>query len=305
MCNKYLRNFAVKGIFFHDRMLNRKSNSKIFKKELNKVLQDKDYKGSYRLSEIKENNDDIEELITYFKTNRDSINEKIMTTVSRYIDSENFDKINVILYAGGSDYGFCLLPKNLYINVGMFIKNTEAMIATLSHEMYHARKIKYFSYIKLYCSKVFTKEKHFNIIFSEIIEEGIAALIEYGTEHQYYDNSIVSLEELENAREYFGILNDVVLRISEMTSAGQVKLEMKNYRRKRGNLCYVVGYILAKRVYDEVGTKGLNIWSKNYLCKEFMKKYLLSCKKNGIKSNFDPIIEETIMSGHYLEDIQQ
>ncbi|MGV8147349.1 MAG: DUF5700 domain-containing putative Zn-dependent protease, partial [Alkaliphilus sp.] len=159
------------------------------------------------------------------------------------------------------------------------------------------------SYIKSYYSKVFTKEKYFNIIFSEIIEEGIATLIEYGTEHQYYNNSILSLEELENAREYFGILNDVFLRVSEVTSARQVKLEMRNYRRKRGNLCYVLGYIFAKRVYDEMGIEGLNIWSRGYLCKEFMKVCLLSCKRIDVKSNFAPIIEETIMYGHYLGDI--
>ena len=295
-CNSYLNFIEVKGILFHDRMLNRNSNAKIFANELSKLQLNHNYKDKYNLYILKENHTKIEEQIERLKKGSYEINYELNARLIQFMPIKLMGKVNVILYGGGIDFGFVLIPKHVYLNIGDFIDNFEAMKDTLVHEMYHARKRNILKYLVSLYGDVDTKNRCFKKVLTPIIEEGIASLIGYGVEFKCYPNSIIRENDFENNDIHFQKLNKIFKIILFSKSSSDIKSETKNYICTKGLLDYVIGYTIAKEIYLKYGIKGLNIWTINYDSLGIFKAYIVICKNEGKESGFTKEIEEWFLN---------
>ena len=296
LCKDYLKSIAVKGIFFHDRLLYRESSCKAFKTELKNALNKNKYKEQYNLLYIKENILKIEELVSYINKHESKIEIEIIERLSEFITLESFKKVNILLYAGGVDYGFCLIPRNIYLNVSYYANNLSGLISTLAHETYHARERNVFKYLMSCYANISPQKRYTLIVLREVFEEGIASLIEYGLSYDYNSNSIITPEDLIESRKYFNRLNDILEIIIRNTSAKCIREHIEKYRKIRGKTSYVAGYIIAKDVYLKAGIKGLDIWSKRFDFKTFIQTYIIACKKNNKETGFTPEVENWLLS---------
>jgi len=127
-CKRYVRFVETRGIFLHDRMLNRRSNPREFTKELKTLYAQGDYEDKYNLYILRKNLDKLEEQINRLNGNISKINTELWERLAQFMPSKLMGNVNVILYGGGRDFGFVLIPRYVYLNIGNFLDNFESIL---------------------------------------------------------------------------------------------------------------------------------------------------------------------------------
>jgi len=281
------------NIYLHDKTLGRKSTPKVFKYELLNLHKENQQEGIYCLNDIKDKLNDIENCILEIENKEDFLLNVIPKKIEKYVALDNFSRIRAVLYPVGFDGGFSLMPRVIFMNVRKYSKDFESFTSIFAHEVYHARKRKFSFFTKFTYNQYFCKDRHYHKTLGWIVEEGIASLIELGTEMDYTSLSSVTPKELDKIEGYFKILNTIL--INDVSKNQRIEEIVKEYHVNKYILNYVVGYWIAKSVFEYSGIGGLNWWTINHDYKNVLKLYILSCKSKSENSYLDKEIEKMIL----------
>ncbi|WP_352405112.1 DUF5700 domain-containing putative Zn-dependent protease [Sporanaerobacter acetigenes] len=285
---KYLSSKEGKLFLKHEKELRRKTNSLTIEEELRKVVEDENYKDPYEFYILKDNIEEVKKNLQFIKKNEDIIFENVLKQLYKYIPESIKVDPNIVLYAGGVDGGFAIFTKNVYINFIKYIGNIDEFEKILAHEFYHARQIPIGKKVSLILKMSFYSKKALYDTLGRLLEEGIASLVEHGTDF-VRDDPVGTLthREILFYKEHFNILNRALLSI---------KNGKPDYNLIYKINVYVLGYIISKTIYEREGTSILNKWTVDFDYKIPIKKYIEICEIEGKPSEFDIDVENWIMS---------
>jgi len=225
----------------HEHVLNRKTTVK-------KIV-DSFEQGNhgYNFQDIKKNIGKIEAIEKYICDNQLEIADALVKQIRKYSGAKINSSAVICLYALGYDGGFFLYGNKIFINVSQCLDNWFAII---THEMYHARKMKFRIKIdRFFCNTTVLSNAlithKMGVLFAE---EGIATLIEHGGEKPENDAEIRD--------KYSCLKKKIILADHNEIEKKQVWEYVNDF-----NLRYQVGWLIAYEIYEEFGVEGLDSWS--------------------------------------------
>lgn len=285
---EYIKLPQVKAFLKHEKELNRRTNKKIIKEELERVILYSDYEDPYEFYMLKRNIYSLKKSVEYIKANEREIINNALFRVYRFVPNEVPIKPNIYIIAGGCDGGFTAFMKKIYINFGKYIENIEEFEKVLAHELYHSRYLKFYKKAFLILKMSLYTEKAMYETLGRILEEGIACLIQHGLILSKDDPiGTLTSRDLVLYKEHFELLNAALLSIKE---------KKPDYRLIVKIDVYVIGYIIARVLYEEEGMHILNEWTFNYDYKKPVKKYIETCYKKKVTTGFMKEIEKWLLS---------
>jgi len=273
--NHLCKSKTAHAFFFHERLLNRNINKDNLKCILDKwYLQRNNAKEDfYGIRNIHENIDRITEIIYYLKKEAEQLNKKITERLAKYTDSKVHKNITVHLYGLGYDGGFALVGNNIYINMALLIKFDNELEDIIAHEIYHIRKKRYKGLLRRYFFNIqsYNKNNYKEKMYYEIAEEGIATLIEFNELKE--SSHMLSSEKIENAEKYLSEFEELIKSIhNEKVSLKELIVFYQN-----NNLSYVIGYHVAKKIFNVYGKNGLDVWSIHNNLEDYLNLYKSTC----------------------------
>jgi hypothetical protein len=284
---EWINTHEMKEFLRHERALNRNTSKSILKREILKVLKDSSYEDMYGYFRIKRNIEQIEKDYNYINDNWEIIVNNALKRLYSIIPEWVEINPQIFLLAGGVDGGFCIFGKRIYINLIKYIGKIEEFEKVISHEMYHIRKNPFRrkkSWIK---NMYFYPEKYLYELFGRILEEGIACLIQHEANFIADDPAgTLTKENMNFAEEEFKKLNEMLIFVKKG------KPQYFSFQRLNA---YVIGYKIAKFLYEKDGLFILNKWTLDYNYKEPIKKYIEVCRESNVNSGFTRNVEEWIL----------
>ena len=284
---RYINTMETKIFIKHENEVGRNTNKQILERELRKVLEDETYEDLYGFYIIKKNIDEFKNDIEYIKENNDEILNNVLTRVYKFLPS--WMKVNpkIILYAGGEDGGFATFTKNVYVNLGKYIGRKEEFEKVLAHEFYHTRHISFQKKITLFIKTSLYPEKAMFDTLGRVLEEGIACLVQQGINFDIDDPvGTLTKRDILLSKEHFDMLNSALLSIKE---------ERPNYNIIYKISVYVLGYIIARTLYENDGIFILDEWTVNFDYKKPIKRYVKLCREKNKPSGFARGIENWLL----------
>lgn len=285
---KYIYSPQMKIFLKHEKRLNRYTDKEIVEEELKKVFSNKKYEDAYGFSTLKKNIFQLEKDIEYIKENEKKITERACKEVYKYLPKELEINPDIILYIGGLDGGFATFTKDVYINIGRYIGKLKEFEKVLAHEFYHARRISVKRKLSLFFKINFYPEKGMYSTLGRILEEGIACLVQHGTNFKI-DDPIGTLtnRDMFLSKEHFKILNESMISI---------KNGDPDYGKIYRINVYVLGYIISKTIYENGDKSILDEWTVNFNYIKPIRRYIEICKKNKRHSGFYREIEDWLLN---------
>lgn len=284
---QYINAMETKIFIKHENQVGRNTNKLMLERELKKVLEDDTYEDLYGFYIIKKNINEFKNDIEYIKANKHEILDNVLIQVYKFLPNWMKVKPKIILYAGGADGGFATFTKNVYINLGKYIGRKEEFEKVLAHEFYHARHIclqkKIILYIK---TSLYPKRAMFDSL-GRMLEEGIACLVQQGIKFDIDDPvGTLTKRDILLSKEHFDMLNNAILTIKE---------ERPNYSLIYKINVYVLGYIIARTLYENDGVFILDEWTVNFDYKKPIKRYIELCREKNKPSGFSEEIEKWLL----------
>ena len=238
-----LTTVSGRAYMLHEHVLNRKTTVK-------KIVDSFEH-GShgYNFQGIKKNIGKIETIEKYICDNQLEIADALVKQIRKYSGAKTNSSTVICLYALGYDGGFFLYGNKIFINVSQCLDNWFAII---THEMYHAGKMKFRSKIdRVFCNMTLLSNASIihkmSVLFAE---EGIATLIENDGKKQ---------ENIVEIRDKYSCLKKIII----LTHHNKIKkMQVWEYFNEH-NLRYQLGWLIAYEIYEEFGVEGLDCWSIN------------------------------------------
>jgi len=197
--------------------------------------------------------DDISTFLGRLETTGNEIASRAREKAEKYLPKSAKIEADIYLVIGGSDgYGVNLLDtRAVVMNAGLFISQLEEMIAMMAHELHHkaenrSREI----YWRFHRTGPKNLERVYDIV-SELIGEGIAALVTfpYGFAHKY------ALIKENNNIEYKKVEDGIQESHQDITDKRGKEIFASLY--SHGGPLYMVGCDMAKKIEDAFGREKL------------------------------------------------
>ena len=157
----------------------------------------------------------------------------------------------------------------------------------LAHEFYHAR----INFTNEMHEKInimaMTNENCLEVITSYILEEGIATLLQ---KEDRESASFVTKQDFENVNKYFAELDKIIKNIIFNDKPTK---ELFSFI---GPPIYVVGYYVAKTLYDHGGKETLNLWTTQFDYKRCIKIFIETTRAKDNTLRFSKEVEELLLS---------
>jgi hypothetical protein len=281
--NNFIKLKGTKGFLEQEKNTNNKLNIKIIKKELKKVILDENYKDNYKFYLIKNNMEKIIKDINSIKENEDLIINQALKRVYKIVPKGVTIKSKIFLYWGGSDGGFTIDRKKVFINYQKYIGNREEFIKILSHELYHSRNFSMKDRFIFFLKIILNTNRFVYEIIGKSIEEGIACLIQHGPILKIDDPvGTLTKRNLVLSKEEFDRLNDILM---------DIKLDKINSKDIRKVNIYVIGYHIVSTIYNTEGVLILDDWTLNLEYRRIIDKYIEICNINNIPTGFSKEVQ--------------
>lgn len=237
---------AFKTFLYHEEMLDRNTTVESVRSAFQNVINGHRDVTHLKLDACKDRAAELVEFAEEMKREQNPYVSTVMNRLSSFTACPVPADTVVYLYALGNDGGFCLHDGELFINL---LRARQDWINILCHELYHSRELSDRTIEKRirYISLTEETDSAGDAFLSELVEEGIATLI------QYEGNYVFPPEEVTQA----------LTQLNRWPSLSQE--ERTNLRQKcaTGKLRYQAAYSLAKAVYDTDGIPGLESWSRD------------------------------------------
>ena len=287
--NRFIKTKGTQGFILHQKNMGNEINIETIKKELNKVIVDESYQDRYDFYLIKRNIKKIHEDIKYIKENGELIVNKALKEIYKIVPKDMKISTNIYLYIGGTDGGFTINRRKVFINYGKYIGQSEELIKILSHELYHSRHLSLKNRLILMFKMISKTNRFIYESIGKSIEEGIACLVQHGS-FLKKDDPIGTLtrRNIVFIKDELDLLNNILLNI---------KNDQLRYKDIRKLNIYVIGYHIVRTVYNNEGVFVLDDWTVNLEYRKIMRKYVEICKKKDLISGFTKEIEEWINLG--------
>lgn len=286
--NKFIRTKGAKEFIKYEKDTNDYGNIRHMKEELKKVVLDEYYRDQYEFHLIKRNIEKLNRDIDYIKENEKEIIDKVLKEVYKIVPRCMTINFRIYLYAGGTDGGFTINRKKVFINYGKYIGNKEEFIKILSHELYHSRDIPLKTRFIFFLNILLRTNRLIYEIIGKFLEEGIASLVQHGPYLQVDDLAgTLTKRNLLFLREQFQLLNKCLLGV-KFDNISRKDTEKLNF--------YVIGYHIVTTIYNKEGVLILDEWTENLKYGKIIKKYVEICNTDNISSGFTKEVLDFIIN---------
>lgn len=290
--DRFLNTKATKVFLQHENSIGKNVNKDEIKAALKKIVKNTGYKDKYKFYLIKSNLNQLKTDIQYLQDHGKMIIKLALKKVYKIIPDEMRVNANIYLYSGGTDGGFTISRRDIFINYGNYIGKRKEFINILSHELYHSRNIPLTNRIRFAWKLVKERNRVIYELFGKSIEEGIACLVQHGPILESDDlTGNLTKRNLLLSKIQFDILNNILLNI-KFGMVQKYKIEDLNI--------YVIGYIIVSTIYSKEGVLALDEWTINLEFRRIITKYIEICNKRNIPSGFeDEVIEWVFLPKGY------
>ncbi|HHV38770.1 MAG TPA: hypothetical protein GXX70_04655 [Tepidimicrobium sp.] len=265
----------------------RKTSRKRMERELGRVVADKNYEDEYRFNNIRSRLDQLKRDMDYIENNRGCIIDEALSKVYKIVPRHMTVKANIYLYAGGTNAGFTLNRRNVFINYGKYIGRMNDFIGILSHELYHCRRIPLENRIKCLLSLGSRWKRAIYEIIGRSIEEGIACLVQHGP--------VLKNDDLINGL----TRRNLLLRKGQFDLLSNILLDIKGNKLDYETISklnmYIIGYHIISTIYNWEGILILDHWTEHLRYDQIMKRYINICEDKDMATGFTREIEEWIL----------
>jgi len=282
----FTKSNGTKGFIEHERSFNRYINKSMIIEELIKLKRDNKYRDKYDFYILKENISMLKKEILYLEENEDKIIKESLDKVYKFIPKHIKLQPNIYIYAGGTDGGFTVYRKNIFINYIKYLNKPQEFIKIMSHELFHCRTIPLINKFKSLFIDSFNN-RHIYEVLGKIFEEGIACLIQHDNILEEDDPvGTLTKEKIEKIDKKFRDLNCFLLGIKQ-GNINDSRVEILDI--------YSIGYYIASSLYDFYGNGVLLPWIDSYDYKRPIKLYIEAAKTAKMNSGFTREIEKWLL----------
>lgn len=272
----------IEDIIIHDGYLGRNTSVQSLRESLTITMQgSQDHDKCYFFNGVKRDLVRIRKGIEDIKAKASDYENALKQRIIKYAPEEYFQECKYYFYAGGPDTGFSNKSGEAYINLYKMLDYFDRMENVLVHELYHARTNNKDKKLEKFLSE--NKDKYLYDIFSHILEEGIATLIQ--------TQGLVNMESDE-------IAMNLALVEKYIKETGIEEKPVENLYTYLGGLApiYIVGYWVAIALYDHGGKETLNLWTVDFDWRTCIRIFIERTREKGITPRFSKEIEEYLLS---------
>lgn len=237
-------NPAFQTYLEHEKMLQRDTTEESVRAALVSFLDSHQDHSNLKLDACKDQTEQLLALACQIQTEQERFIGMVRSRLAAYTAREISDDTVIYLYALGNDGGFCLHEGELFLNI---LRAQDRWFDVLCHELYHSRELSETAIEKRirYISMTDDTDPQGDSFLAELVEEGVATVVEYDGQYQF---------PMAEIRDTLTLLH----RWEALTA------EEKQGLRKRcatGKLRYQTAGAIAMKVYAEYGFEGLETWS--------------------------------------------
>lgn len=273
----------------HEKILTRKTSEESIRENLKYALEGKDGIEAYGFNYILKYKSQIKDKINELKNNGKKIEQKIRKRVGRYAPLDLYDDdFTIHIYGGSIDYGFSERERESYINLALLADKIEFLEDIMAHEYYHSRRRE--GEIQPYD---FSEGNYLKTLMYHIMEEGIAALVQFEYEKKYDGFAFISKERFDKRQEYFKNLDNCILQCSINNNYSK-KFISEYFQDSIPN--YIVGYWIGQTLFREAGKDALEAWNRHCDYIGSFKSYINISRRNGVPSGLSEEVENYLLS---------
>lgn len=273
---KFIRTRGTRGLLEHEPQINNSIGVKILKKEIEKIMEVKNYRDRYRFYRIRDNLSKLREDVLYIEENKQEILDRAVKEVYKIVPHDMSFNGDIYLYIGGDDGGFTINRKKIYINYSKYMGNIEEFIKIISHELYHSRNIGLKDKFGFFLESLSSTNVIAHEIMAKIMEEGIACLVQQGPVLLTDDpTGTLTKRSLLFLKEEFELLNQIILK---------GKKGIQNQKGIEDLNIYAIGYHIITTIYNEKGVLILDDWTRKLKYRRIIETYVEICSRNSIPS---------------------
>lgn len=278
---------SISKFIDHERALGRKIDKYILVEEIIKLKIHKDYKDKFYLYILRENLSRLNEELENITLKEEKIINEALSKVYKILPEYINICPKIYLYGGGTDGGFSLYGKEIYINYIKYLGNIEEFIKVISHELFHCRSIPLKNKLRNYF-QLNLRKRYLYEVLGKIFEEGIALLIQHGNVLRKDDPvGSITREKLSLVDLEFKKLNTLLAEIKD-EDIEYINIKTIDY--------YTLGYYMVTFLYGYYNREILLPWMLDLDYKPLIKSFILGNREKENCIRFSKDIEIWLMN---------